>query len=69
MGTTFKMVELVGESEAGLEDAVKTAVKTSSRTVRGQSWIEVKEIRANLSDDGGIDRWQVKLDLAFRVEE
>lgn len=69
MGKTFKMVQLVGESESGLEDAIETAVKTSAKTVRGQNWIEVNEIRANVNDDGSIDRWQVKIDIAFEVED
>lgn len=69
MGSTFKMVQLVGESEAGIEEAVKEALATSASTVRGQTWIEVQEIRANVNGDGGVDRWQVKIDLAFQVEQ
>ena len=67
-GSTFKMVRLIGEAEGGIEDAVKTALKTSAETVRGQTWIQVSDIRANVNEDGGIDRWQVTVDVAFKVE-
>lgn len=68
MGTTFKMVRLVGEAEGGIEEAVKEALSTSSETVRGQTWIHVTDIRANVNESGGVDRWQVTVDVAFEVE-
>ncbi len=68
MGATFKVVRLVGESEGGIEDAVRTALSTSAETVRGQTWIEVADIRANVGESGSIDRWQVTVDVAFKVE-
>ncbi len=69
MGDTFKMTTLVGESEEGIEDAVRTALKTSGNAVRGQTWMRVVDIRANLGDNAVVDRWQVSVDVAFRVEE
>ena len=69
MGDTFKMTTLVGESEDGIEDAVRTALRTSGNAVRGQTWMRVTDIRANLGDNAVVDRWQVSVDVAFRVEE
>lgn len=69
MGATFKMTTLVGESEEGIEDAVRTALRTSGNAVRGQTWMQVTDIRANLGDNAEVDRWQVSVDVAFRVEE
>ncbi len=69
MGATFKMTTLVGESEQGIEDAVRTALKTSAAAVRGQTWLRVSDIRANLGENAVIDRWQVSVDVAFRVDE
>lgn len=68
MGSTFKMVRLVGESDKGIEDAITTALKTSAETVRGQTWLEVADIRANIGEGGSIDRWQVYVDVSFKVE-
>lgn len=67
--TTFKAVKLWGEAPNSIEDAVKEALKTSADTVRGQTWIDVLDIRANVNEDGTIDRWQVAVEVAFKVEE
>lgn len=66
---TFKMTQLVGESPDGIEAAVQTALATSASAVRGQTWLHVTDIRANLGDGGTVDRWQVAVDVAFRVED
>jgi flavin-binding protein dodecin len=68
-GTTFKMTKLVGESDAGIEDAVKTALETSATKVHGQTWCHVTDIRANINEQGGVDRWQVALEVAFKVDD
>lgn len=68
MGKAFKVVRVVGESEGTIEDAVGVALATSGQRVRGHSWAEVKEIRANLKEDGSVERWQVGVDVAFEVE-
>jgi len=67
-GTTFKMTQLVGESSEGIEDAVRTALATSGSKVRGHTWLHVTDIRANLGEGGSVDRWQVAVDVAFKVE-
>jgi len=65
---TFKMTTLVGESEAGIEDAVRTALSTSASKVHGQSWCQVSDIRASVNDGGEVDRWQVQVEVAFAVD-
>ena len=67
--TTFKLTRLVGESSTGIEDAITTALATSASRVRGQTWCEVSDIRANINEDGSVDRWQVQIEVAFAVEE
>lgn len=65
---TFKMTTLVGESSNGIEDAVKTALATSADNVHGQTWCHVTDIRANINESGGVDRWQVRVEVAFKVD-
>lgn len=67
-GTTFKLTKLIGESSSGIEDAVKTALATSASKVHGQTWCHVTDIRANINDSGGVDRWQVSVEVAFEVD-
>jgi len=66
--TTFKMERLVGESAQGIEAAAKTALATSAEKVHGQSWAHVVDIRANIDEQGGVDRWQVTVEVAFKVD-
>ena len=66
---TFKVTKLVGESEQGIEQAVKVALATSASRVRGQTWCHVSDIRANVNESGTVDRWQVEVEVAFKVEQ
>jgi dodecin len=66
---TYKLTNLIGESPESIEAAVQTALTTSAEEVRGQDWIEIKDIRANVNEDGTVDRWQVEMRVAFAVEE
>jgi flavin-binding protein dodecin len=68
-GNTYKKSTLIGESPDSIEAAVATALKRSSQKVRGQEWCEVKDIRANVNESGGVDRWQVEIEVAFLVED
>ena len=66
MERTYKLVELVGISEKGYDDAVKNAIKAAGKTLKGMSWFEVQEMRGHLKDDN-VTEFQVKLKAAFRV--
>jgi flavin-binding protein dodecin len=65
---TFKITELVGESSEGIEQAVPTAIKTSAAKVRGHSWAHITDLRANRDGNGGVEKWQVTVNVAFAVE-
>ena len=64
----YKLTRLVGESATSIEQAVKVALETSAERVRGQSWAQIKDIRANINESGGVDAWQVEVEVAFKVE-
>jgi dodecin len=66
---TYKLTNLIGESPESIEAAVQTALTTSAGKVHGQDWIEVKDIRANVNENGTVDRWQVELRVAFAVDD
>lgn len=67
-GSTYKVTKLIGESGNGIEDAVREALSTSAAKVHGQEWCQVTDIRANVNENGGVDRWQVQVDVAFKVD-
>lgn len=63
----YKMVELVGSSKTGIDDAIRNAVERAGKTIRNLDWFEVTETRGHV-EDGKIAHWQVKLKIGFRLE-
>jgi len=66
--TVVKVVELVGESTTGWEDAVQTAVKQASQTIRNISGVHVKNITGTVDADGNIVEFKANVELAFAVD-
>ncbi|HWC29852.1 MAG TPA: dodecin [Dehalococcoidia bacterium] len=65
-GHTYKVIELVGTSDAGVTEAIDEAVNRASQTIKGLDWFEVSEIRGQIA--GGRVAWyQVDLKIGFRV--
>lgn len=67
--TTYRKTTLIGESTSGIEDAVRTALATSANKVHGQSWCEVKDIRARVGTGGAVEEWQVEVEVAWAVDD
>jgi hypothetical protein len=63
----YKMVELVGSSKTGTDDAIRNAVERAGKTIRHLDWFEVTETRGHV-EDGKIAHWQVKVKIGFRLE-
>lgn len=63
---TYKVIELVGSSSDGLQQAIENAVSRAGQTLKGLDWFEVKEIRGNIQD-GSVAWYQVKVGIGFRV--
>ncbi len=63
----YKMIELVGSSSTGIDDAIRNAVETAGKTLRHLDWFEVVETRGQISN-GKIAHWQVTLKAGFRLE-
>lgn len=64
----YKMIELVGSSTTGTDDAIRNAIERASETIRNLDWFEVVESRGHLQN-GKIAHYQVKLKVGFRLEE
>ena len=63
---TYKVIELVGSSPQGLQQAIENAIARAGQTLRNLDWFEVKEIRGNIQEDK-VAWYQVKLSVGFRV--
>jgi flavin-binding protein dodecin len=65
-GHTYKIIELVGTSDTGVDEAIREAVGRASQTLKGLDWFEVQQIRGQIADQR-IAWYQVDLRVGFRV--
>ena len=65
----YSISEIVGTSPDGIDAAIRKAITRASRTLRNLDWFEVAEIRGYIGEGGGIDHFQVRLKVGFRLEE
>ncbi|MDD3180891.1 MAG: dodecin family protein [Opitutaceae bacterium] len=63
----YKIIELTGTSTESIEDAVNTALKRASQTVKNLRWFQVLETRGSI-DQNRAACWQVTLKVGFTVE-
>ena len=63
---TYKVIELVGSSSQGVQEALDGAIAKAAETIRNLDWFEVKEIRGNIRDNK-VAWYQVKVGIGFRV--
>jgi flavin-binding protein dodecin len=64
---TYKMVEIVGTSPNGSDEAIRNAIETAAKSLRHLDWFEVIETRGHIVD-GRIGHFQVRLKVGFRLE-
>jgi flavin-binding protein dodecin len=64
----YSISEIVGTSPEGVDAAIRNAISRAGRTLRNLDWFEVGEIRGYIGDDG-IDHFQVRVKVGFRLEE
>ncbi len=64
---TYRVTEIVGTSETGIDDAIKGAVERAAKTLRGLDWFEVTQIRGHI-EDGAVHHVQVGLKVGFKLE-
>ncbi|KPK72336.1 MAG: hypothetical protein AMJ84_04390 [Acidithiobacillales bacterium SM23_46] len=63
----YKMLELVGSSTKGSDDAIRNAIARAGKTLHNLDWFEVLETRGHLAE-GKIAHWQVRLRVGFRLD-
>ena len=63
----YKILELTGSSDQGIEGAVQNAIAKAHETVRNMNWFEVIETRGHI-DGGKVKHWQVTLKIGFTLD-
>ena len=64
--SVYKVVELIGTSPNGWEEAAKEAVTRAGRSLRDLRVAEVKELDLVMSDDGEVESYRTKLKVSFK---
>jgi flavin-binding protein dodecin len=64
----YKVVELVGSSTVGVEDAINTAIERASGSIRNLRWFQVTELRGHV-EDGKVRHFQVVLKAGFTLDD
>ena len=63
---TYKLIELVGTSEEGINQAIENGIKRASQTLKGLDWFEVVSVRGQIVD-GAVKYYQVDMKVGFRI--
>ncbi len=63
----YRLTDIVGTSNTGVEDAVRSGIDRARRTLRGLDWFEVSEIRGAIAAEDTIN-FQVTMKVGFRLD-
>ena len=64
---TYKIIEVVGSSPKGTDDAIQNAIHECAKTVHNIDWFEVIETRGHIKD-GKVAHFQVTMKVGFRID-
>ena len=63
----YKIVEVVGTSDASISKAIDNAVSKAAGSLRHLGWFEVVQMRGDIKD-GKVNRYQVTMKVGFTLE-
>lgn len=63
----YKIIEIVGSSTKGSDEAIQQAIAKAAATLHNLDWFEVQEIRGHIVD-GKVGHYQVKVKVGFRLD-
>ncbi|MFO1057322.1 MAG: dodecin [Dongiaceae bacterium] len=64
----YRIIEVAGSSETGVDDAIEGAVARASETLKHIRWFEVQQIRGHV-ENGAVKHFQVVLKVGFTLED
>lgn len=68
MSSVAKIIEVIGISDKGWEQAAQTAVTEAKKSVHGIHGIKVQDMTAEVDGAGKIVRYKTTVKLSFGVE-
>jgi len=64
----YRVVDIVGTSPKGWDDAAKVALTTAHKSLRNLRVAEVAEFDITINDAGEIEHYRTKLRVSFKYE-
>jgi dodecin len=64
----YRVIELVGSSTQGIEDAINVALGRAHRTLRNLRWFEIVRTSGHI-EHGKVQHYQVTLKVGFTMED
>jgi flavin-binding protein dodecin len=68
MGSTYKIVELVGTSDTSWEEAAKTAVETAGESLKDLRIAEITKLDVTIQD-GKIKSFRARVNVSFKYQK
>lgn len=65
---TYRIIEIVGTSTDGSDEAIANGVKRASQTMENLDWFEVVQVRGHI-ENGAIEHYQANLKVGFRLND
>jgi dodecin len=65
---TYRLTEIVGTSDEGVDAAIRNGIARANQTLRHLDWFEVTQIRGQIVD-GDVEYVQVGMKIGFRLED
>ena len=66
--SVVKVIQIIGQSPTSFDDAVKSAIETTTKTVRNVKSFEVDSMSGEVGDDGKVAKYRVSVKIAFVIE-
>ena len=65
---SYRLVEVVGSSPDGVDQAVRNAVEDAAKTLRNIHWFQVVETRGHV-ENGKVAHFQVTVKIGFTLDD
>ena len=64
----YRVIEIVGSSTTGLNDAITNGIDRAAKTIENLDWFEVGQIRGHIADQG-VAHYQVTMKVGFTLRD
>lgn len=65
---SYRLIEVVGSSPDGVDQAIRNAVEDAAKTLRNIHWFEVVETRGHV-EEGKVKHFQVTVKIGFTLDD